>query len=1089
MRRLSRRTVFRSFVVVTLVVMVPAIGAQNPTGSIRGTVVDERGAVIQSAAVTITNRATGDARRLTTGADGSYVADNLLPGVYEVRVEAPGFTTSVQTVTVQVGGTSSGDCMLRVGSPSEVVEVVGEAPLIDRTSYKIDGVITRQKIDALPLNGRNFLQLAMLEPGVTVSVSNPGAANNLFNVSVAGAPAERTRITVDGGSVTDQVTGGAGQNFSTETIQEFQISTFNFDLSTGYTGVGAVNIISRTGTNEFHGTAFYYYRDHNIAAFPTLRRSAFNPDPFFRRAQYGGSLGGPIKRDRAFFFGNVEWLNQNSAISTIHTGFPVFSQFDTITASTYDAVVWNVRGDVRLTDRNTMFLRFSGDDNDAYAPDGTNQMPSVWRVNRNRDYNVQGALTTLLGSNLINDLRFNFHRIGNNSDTPTARECPPSLPTCLGLGGAQVQVLGTNFVIGNSSNAPQWRRLYRYQTNENISWLKGNHRFRFGAEWEHQYGKGAWAFAEPAVIVLHDPRNVLLVNAQVAQAPLPDPAKQALTIPLPAAFTRPGVPLTLADILQLPIAVAFVGIGDPSQPPPFNVGKARRNNRFRFYGQDSWTLGRGFTLSYGVAYQFETTLYNHDLPKPALIRPLIGSLNPTNKDKNNIAPALGFAWDIGNKGKTVIRGGAGIFYDTNILFRRLQERANIGPLGNGRVLVSGAFFQNPLQFPQIPGLPAPLNQINPPVGAPINFTTIPTKFTGKNFLDLLAAQTPVIQARLQALGSAGLTGIDFFKTGNDIYDPIIPVEYTEHYTLGVQRQLPHNMALSADFVWRHWLHLEMQNDRNLFNRVGGPIIPRCVGAQAADPRVLCSNGPISIRQNSGRRTYKALLVKLDKRFSRRYLFTASYALQDQTTFFTSEDLTNWFRHHGPISARQSLVVSAVVDLPRGFQLSVITAHGSPGPFNARIPSNIDLNGDGTRGDTLPGLRINTLGYGTSKPDLARLVSEFNQNFAGKRDAAGATIPFLVLPGQFEFGDSFHTTDVRVSKSFRLAERVSLQVMAEVFNLFNIANLGGFSGALDFTANPSQPPASFSFGQPTLRAGQNFGQGGPRAFQFAARLSF
>jgi len=213
--------------------------AQNPTGAIRGTVTDPQGAIVPNAAVTITNKATGESRKISTGSDGIYAVENLLPGEYEVKVEAQGFSTQVITAMVQVGNTTTGDAALRVGTKEEIVEVQAEAPQIDKSNFKIDGVIGRQKIDALPLNGRNFLQLALLEPGVGVTTKNPGSQNNLFNVSIGGANSALTRLTVDGGSILDPVCGGAAQNFSTETIQEFQISTFNFDLSTGVTSVGA----------------------------------------------------------------------------------------------------------------------------------------------------------------------------------------------------------------------------------------------------------------------------------------------------------------------------------------------------------------------------------------------------------------------------------------------------------------------------------------------------------------------------------------------------------------------------------------------------------------------------------------------------------------------------------------------------------------------------------------------------------------------------------------------------------------------------------------------------------------------------------
>jgi hypothetical protein len=1080
----------RLLLAVTMVALVAnmtfPVMAQNPTGAIRGTVTDPQGAVITNASVTVTRKATGESRKISTGGDGIYAAENLVPGEYEVKIEAQGFATQVITAQVQVGNTTSGDAALRVGAAGEIVDVTAEAPIINKQDYKIDGVITRQKVDALPLNGRNFLQLALLEPGVGVTTKNPGSQNNLFNVSIGGADSALTRITVDGGSVVDPVCGGAAQNFSTETIQEFQISTFNFDLSTGVTSVGAINIVSRTGTNDFHGNAFLFFRDHSFSALPTLFRPNSNFDPFFRRYQYGGSFGGPIKKDKAFFFGNIERLDQTSAISSFITGAPALASLNTTASSPYKGILANVRLDVpRLTSKNNLFVRFSHDDNNVFAPDEDNTLPSNWRDNKSRDNNLLAGLTTILTPTLVNDVRFNFQHIKNDEEIPSVAQCPADNIGCLGLGGVQVRVNNSNLRLGNTVNAPQSRDLKRYQTRDDLNWQKGAHAIKFGGEWEHNYGTGKWAFLDPALIVLHDPRDVIATNAAV-NALLPAPIRPLFTIPLPAAFTTPGAQVTLTDLLNLPIAVALAGIGDPSQPPPFNTDIARQSNRYRFYGQDSWKVRQNFTLSFGLSYQYETNLQNHDLAKPALIAKLIGKTEKPGKDNNNFAPSVGFAWDVGNKGKTVIRGGAGIYYDTVLFVTRLRERATIGPAGNGRSQVVGNYFQNPLTFPQIPGIPAPFSLINPRTGAPIDFQVIPTKFTGANFLSAFNTQIPVIQAGLAAAGAAGFTGIDFFKTGTDILDPNLESPFSEQISLGLQRQLPQNMALSADFVWRKRLHTLFQKDYNLFNRVasrGGPVIARCVGADAVNPAAVCSNGPISVIQSGGREQYKALLLKLDKRFSNRYQFTASYALSSLTGFFTGEDLTDTFRFYGQLGAdsRHRLTFSAVANLPWDFQASMITVYASRPPFNARIGSTNDINGDGTKGDTLPGLEINSLNRATSKGEFVQLVNAFNGTFAGKADANGSIVRAAILPTNFEFGDDFQSQDVRFTKTVKFQERYSIQGFVEVFNIFNVSNF-------TFDAS-SQSLTSGSFGRPTGRAGQNFGTGGPRAFQFGGRFSF
>jgi hypothetical protein len=450
----------------------------------------------------------------------------------------------------------------------------------------------------------------------------------------------------------------------------------------------------------------------------------------------------------------------------------------------------------------------------------------------------------------------------------------------------------------------------------------------------------------------------------------------------------------------------------------------------------------------------------------------------------------------------------------------LLERPLTGPAGNGRLSIPTAFFQNTVQFPQL-ALGGPLapvsalfNVINPGVGASLNFLnnaaalnagTLPTKFTGQNLLDMLAGQVPQLQAILNQGAAAGLTSIEFIKAADlpaTLLDPNLESPYTEQFTIGFQHQLPKNMAISVDFVLRNRVHvtsgfdnaLDLNLDRRSAER-GGPVIPRCTAAQRTDPTAICSNGAIRVFQSIDRNSYKAALVKLDKRFSNRYQFTASYALSSLRGFFINEDQTDWFGNPGPLDgdARHRFTFSGVVDIPWDFQASLIAVYASRTPFNARIPTTVDLNGDGTFGDTLPGLEINELGRSVSREELFALVSDYNTRIA--LPSNGAIRP-LVLPPDFDFGDNFQSHDIRVSKKVKFGETMAVEGLVEVFNVFNISNLGGYSTRLDqgrFTTpnNPQTltPPTNFNFGRPTLRVGQAFGTGGPRALQLGARFIF
>ncbi len=1043
--------------------------AQAPTGTVAGVVTDESEAVIPNARVTITNRETGLVRSVTTEAGGTYSAPALPAGAYEVKAEAAGFQVRVRMATVITGSTTQVDFRMKVGAAREVVTVEEATGQLQTESFKIDGVIQRMKIENLPLNGRSFLQLAFLEPGVTVGTQSLAQYNAQFGVSILGGASSRTAITVDGGNVRNSIEGQTQQNFSQEVVQEFQISTANFDLSTGITSVGSINIVTRSGSNEFHGSGYFFFRDHNISAYPHLKRASALEiqrlgatrarDPFFARRQSGFWFGGPIKRDRAFFFFNLEHINQDRALSVLPDS-PFFANLAQLVNNPYTGKQISPRFDVRLSSNHNLFLRYSHDGNNGFGPNpqGAGRLPSTWLKNTNwADQSLLG-LTSTFRPTLVNDFRFTYGYWQNRNLFPAQSDCPG----CVGLGFPEVTIVGTNVTLGNTQNATQGRDLRRYHFADNLTWQRASHRFRFGGEIEHAPGTGFWGFADPGAGAVWGP----------------DLLRSVLPGPLYAAFGLPSSFNTMDDILKLPLFTMTVGIGDPSQPPPYGIAEARQNNRYHLFWQDTWRIRPRFTLNYGLAWSYESTLVNHDLDKPAYLAPILGAngLKASDHDYNNISPSLGFAWSATKDSRTVIRAGAGLYYDTQLLWQRLRERALIGPLGNGRIPFNLAGVPNPLPgIPNLPGLP----QVT--VGTPLEFRSAPTGFTLGHLMSILPAVRAQLERQLVVPNPTDLSvrGIEVAKTGADIIPRYYPLSYSEHVSAGVQREIRRDLVVNADFVYRQFIHEEIGLiDYNRFNRVQGPVMPRCVGAQAADPKALCSRGVITVRTPAGRTKYKALLVKVDKRFSNRYQFTASYALQERTGLNGIVNLDNWFQSWGPQGSRHVLNISGMVDLPWKFQASFISAIGTRGPVMPEIPS-IDLNGDGTSGEPLPGAKYNGFNRGLGKDDLARLVAEYNQTYAGKPQLRGPTPPVITLPAQYEFGDNFYSQDLRLTKTFQFHERYKLAIIGEVFNLFNIANLGGYSSNL----------TSPVFGQPNERAGQVFGSGGPRAFQFAARFTF
>ena|ERR1041385_7590257 len=364
---------------VILVVLIARFSlAQVTGGGIAGTITDQSGAAVGQTHITVRSLATGFDRTLNASEDGSYSVAALPAGKYEVKAEAEGFRSVTLQATVEVGTTTTVNLAMELGSVSEVVDVVADAtPQMKYEQYAVGGVVTRDQIQNLPLNGRNFLDLARLEPGVTGPERN---TNNRTNTPLLGAPRNGTNtlVTIDGGSVMLALSRGSVMNFSQEGVQEFQIGTVNLDLSTGPTSSGNVNIVTRSGGNDFHGSGFYFFRGHQLAAYPGLVRDPKNSDPFFQRQQFGYEAGGPLLRDKAFFFVNTERNDQRSIVS-VQPRTAEFTPLGGLFASPYRGTQFSTRFDFRLTANQNAFVRYSHDGNTQFAPNGsgtTGPLPS-----------------------------------------------------------------------------------------------------------------------------------------------------------------------------------------------------------------------------------------------------------------------------------------------------------------------------------------------------------------------------------------------------------------------------------------------------------------------------------------------------------------------------------------------------------------------------------------------------------------------------------------------------------------------------------------------------------------------------------------
>ena len=984
-----------------------------------------------------------------TAVEGRYAADSLPPGAYRVTAEAQGFKKLQRDVRVEAGTTTRVDLALQVGGLSESVTVAGAAPLLWYDHHQVGGVIGREQIENLPLNGRNFLELAKLEPGVTNLVR---ASNNRSLVPVLGAGLQTlprigyTAVTVDGGSVTFPGVLGSGMQVSQEVVQEFQISTVNFDASTNPTSTGAINIVTRSGGNVFRGDGFFFYRDDNLSAYPGLRRDPRNPDPSFERRQTGASFGGPIRKDRAFFFASYERTDQKSVSSVQPTQFPALGG---IFPSPYDGNQLSARVDTGFHPNHNAFVRHTHDGNSAFAPGGgpgsATLLPSAWSRLQNLVHQTLVGVTSTLSANVVNDARASYF-FGDSSESPAdSYECAD----CFGLGAPRITIQNAMLALGNARTLSFVGR--RFQLTESLVWQKSHHSLRFGVNWEHSTVTDSGLENDPAQITLWSPQAVRQFN----QGAPPD-----ARIPLPALF------VTLDDILQLPLRSFRTSVG-PAASLQRGFAKSRTIDLYRLFVSDTWRAHPRLTVNAGLGWSYEPNALNYDLAKPVFLIPILGvdGLNPPAVQRANVSPMLGIVWTA-NEAKTVVHAGAGRYYDpigsTNS-GNLLAERYALSPLGTGRLMESGSNIS--------------LN------GQTLDFPVAPSRsFTGA----LLLAALPEIRSRLSAVlnpdnRDLSIRNLDRIKEASSLFDPSYRTPYAVHVNVGVQRELASRLVVGADVVWKRFFNTFLSAiDYNRWNSAGGPVIPACTADQRDDVSAACSNGPINFSNTAGRARYRGLLVRVNKGVSRGVLVHASYALGSYVgingpgtgTTGTGFNNDNWSENYGPLPTdiRHALNVAGFVALPQDFQVAFSVSAYSRAPLSAYV-SAADFNRDGTTNDLLPGTMVNQLGRGIDKSDLKLLVERYNELYPRTP---------ITLPLAYSFNDTFMTTDLRITRTFALNRGLRLSLIGEVFNLFNTANLVQYGGNI---ADPT------TFGQPGGRFDQVFGSGGPRAIQFGTRLRF
>ena len=801
------------------------------TGSISGTITDPSGAAVPGANVSITKADTGQSISVQTTSTGNYSSGALVPGVYTLRASANGFKTTQTVVTVQVGVTSSANFKLEVGTASTVVEVSGQSLTVNTQQATVQDVLTRQDIENLPVNGRNFLDLATLEPGVQIQdgATFDPTKNGYSSLSFGGRAGRTARVEVDGLDVSDETVGTTTQNIPQSSIQEFQVSQSTLDLSTELTSSGTVSVVTRSGTNSFHGDGFYFGRSDQMSA-------RIAPTPLaFGRKQFGVDLGGPIIKNKLFFFGDFERTDQTLQSPVVEA--PPFDSFTGSFNSPFTEREYLARLDYNIKPGWTFFARFNYDQNRSVR--GFN--PGVYEPFANVDYVPVYALGSDFSTGrFTHSIRFEYMKFRNSiadaaspgagavlgADNPAPNLTliiSPSLDlTCLAG--------GENFCAGPNILAPQATFQSDKQIKYDGSYVFGSHVLRYGVGYNKILGGGFAKFFGLAPAV-----NSILVPISPT---CNDPSKPGCT----EAFAAAGTFVCMNGAtgancpLNYPAQSVLMGNGQGffTEIPQFGLPAGGQfDSRFEFYIGDTWRAFSHLTISYGLRYNRDTGRADSDLAGiPALAQFdnqfYKGLENRVNQPNHNFGPQLGIAWDPTGSGKTVIRVGGGIYYENaifnNVLFDRPARLQQGLFFGTGLACIGGSAVPVPLPAG---GVLTP-TFCNQPIGSAASQIAA----FQQSYQQAVIAAGP--QANGSFVGNTLAEGVD--ATGDQLIAPNYRSPYSVQMNGGIQHQFGRNTVLSVDYIRNVGLHYLLGIDTN---RVGDV---RFLDAAAASGAIDATNG-------------------------------------------------------------------------------------------------------------------------------------------------------------------------------------------------------------------------------------------------------
>src|SRR6266478_1285453 len=647
------------------------------TGSIQGTILDPNGASVPGAKVTITSKCTAAKIALDVTSTGAYNSGPLVPCEYIVRVEAPGFRVMEEKITVQVGNVSPGTMTLELGSGSTIITVEGSAVIVDTEQTSIQGVVTSDQIENLPINGRNFLDLAQLEPGVQIQDGGnfDPTKKGFSSISFGGRFGRTARIEVDGLDISDETVGTTTQNLGVNSIKEFQVSQSSLDISTELTSSGTVNITTNSGTNTVHGEGFFNYRSDGTSA------AIGDPAAQFNRKQYGTNLGGALIKDKLFGFGSWERTTQD----LIAAGAPE-APFDALT-TTFNAPFRDQeylgRVDYTVTNNIHAFFKFAYEQN----LNGATFIPGTYQEFANVDFTPSyGGGFDITHGKWTHTFRLGYLKFRNGiTDAVTGSTIfNPAPLLALAIGNVSTSCLtsGDQFCSGPNILASQ----KTYQSNKQFNFARTGsftrrcHRNGVGLNRILGGGFASFFGIAPAVRAAfsavhsdpNDPNSPLIGGTEFF-------AENSCGVGNPCFAGGASNPL------NYPVHRIDVGNGEGCFTEIAQFGQTcggQFDTRFQAYIGDSWKVRPSNTFLYGLRYNRDTGRSDADLPAVQALNDFQAGLgNRVRQPNKNFGGTIGVAWDPRKNGKTVIRAGAGIYYENGVFNNVLFDRP--GALAHG----------------------------------------------------------------------------------------------------------------------------------------------------------------------------------------------------------------------------------------------------------------------------------------------------------------------------------------------------------------------------------------------------------------------